>query len=117
MAKAEVRIPLFIYVLAGRSKPTPEQARLLGRTEWCEGPLDGLAMQMPNVIDWSNSEVDLSPLIPWLGNPDPLWPRALKKKLEAKWPELEGQLEVVELEVEIIGQGYQWGDLYPVRAL
>ena len=112
-----VRVPLTIYVLAGRSWPTSKQARLLALKEWYGGPLDGLAVQMPNVVDWSRSDVKLSPLVPWLGNPDSTWPRRLWKKMEAKWPELKGRLEVVRLEVEFIGDGFKWGELYPIRAL
>ena len=113
----EVRVPLYIYVLAGRSVPTPAQARLFATREMYGGSLDGITVQMPNVVDWSRSDVDLSPLVPWLGNPDATWPRRLRKKLEAKWPELKGRLDVIRLDVEIIGDGYKWGDLYPIRAL
>lgn len=111
------RVPMTIYVLAGRVSPTPEQARLFAAKELYGGSLDGMSVQMPNVVDWSRSEVDLSPLVPWLGNPDSTWPRRLRKRLEAKWPDLKGQLEVIRLEVEIIGGGYKWGDLIPFRAL
>lgn len=117
MSEPMVRVPLILYVLAGRARPTDEQAGFIRKKEWIGGPLDGLAVQMPNVVDWSRSEVDLSPLIPWLGNPDPQWPRRLAKKLAAKWPALRGRLEVIKLEVEIIGDGYKWGDLYPIRAV
>lgn len=112
-----VAVPQFIYVLAGRTRPTRDQARLFRTKEWGGGSLDGMVMQMPNTVDWTNSEIDLSPLIPWLGNPDSLWPRKLAKILVAKWPELKGQLEVIRLQVEIIGDGYQWGDLIRVRAV
>ena len=111
------RVPLMFYILAGRVGPTEEQARHLRKKEWYGGSLDGLAVQMPNVVDWSRSKVDLSPLIPWLGNPDMMWPRKVARMLERKWPELRGQLEVIRLEVEIIGDGYKWGDLYPIRGV
>ena len=117
MNNDQVRVPLTMYVLAGQVTPTPEQARLFAAKEFFGGSLDGLAVQMPNVVDWSRSEVDLSPLVPWLGNPDSTWPRRLRKKLEAKWPDLKGRLEVIRLEVEIIGDGYKWGDVIPIRAL
>ena len=57
------------------------------------GPFDGLKTHMPDMVDWSQSQVDLSPLIPWLGSPD------------------------IELEVEIIGGPYHWADMIPVRAV
>jgi hypothetical protein len=72
---------------------------------------------MPNVVDWTRSEADLSPLVPWLGNPDPTWARKLAKLLPKRWPELRGQLEVIELEAEIIGEGFVWGDLHPIRVV
>ena len=50
-------------------------------------------------------------------NPDQSVPRRLMRRLCAKWPELTPQLEVIELEVEIIGGPYQWGDMIPVRAV
>ena len=117
MSKPAVRIPLYFYILAGRVKPTDEHARYLQQKEWYAGPFDGQAIQMPNTVDWSRSEVDLSPLIPWLGNPDSMWPRKLAKLFQAEWPDLRGQLEVIKLEVEIIGEGYKWGDLVPIRAI
>jgi len=117
MHVTDVRIPLYFYILAGRVGPTEEQERYLQTKEWYGGALDGLAVQMPNMVDWSRSAVDLSPLVPWLGNPDPDFPRKLQKKLVAKWPDLEGRLEVIRLEVEIIGTGYQWGDLLPIRVV
>ena len=117
MSISSVRVPLTFYILAGRVAPTPEQADYFRRSEWYRGPLDGLAVQMPNVVDWSRSEVNIAPLIPWLGNPDSMWARKLEKALVKKWPGLSGQLEVLRREVEIIGNGYKWGDLYPIRTL
>ncbi len=112
-----VRVPLMFFVLAGRVPPTEEQVRAFKTREWFGGALDGVALQMPNVVDWSRSEVDLSPLVPWLGNPDSTWARKLAKALPKRWPELKGQLEVIELEAEIIGEGYVWGDLHPIRVV
>ena len=112
-----VSVPLTFFVLAGRVPPTEEQARSFVTREWYGGALDGLATQMPNVVDWSRSEADLSPLVPWLGNPDSTWARKLAKALPKRWPELRGQLEVIELEAEIIGEGYAWGDLHPIRVV
>ena len=110
-------VPIFFHFLAGRVGPTSKQARLLRPAEVYAGPFDGLKTHMPNMVDWSRSQVDLSPLIPWLGSPDLSIPRRLMKRLCAKWPELTRQLEVIELEVEFIGGPYQWGDLIPVRAV
>jgi hypothetical protein len=107
----DVSAPMLWYVLAGRVGPTPEQAALFARTEWLGGPLDGLALQMPNMVDWAQSDVDVSPLIPWLGHPDARYPRILAEKLERRWHELAGQLEVIKIEVDVIGYGYKWGDL------
>jgi hypothetical protein len=107
---------LTFYFLAGRVPPTDEQALAFQKSEWYGGALDGTATQTPNVVDWSRSEVNLSPLVPWLGNPDSSWPRRLSKHLAARWPELRGQLEVIGVEAEIVGDGYAWGDLYPIRA-
>ncbi|MBM4022990.1 MAG: hypothetical protein FJ284_12280 [Planctomycetes bacterium] len=101
-----VRVPLSFYILAGHVPPTEEQTRSFMTREWYGGALDGRAAQMPNVVDWSRSEVNLSPLIPWLGNTDSTWARKLAKALPKRWPDLQGQLEVIELEVEIIGEGY-----------
>ena len=47
-----VRVPLSFYVLAGRVPPTVEQARSFVTREWYGGALDGLAVQMPSVVDW-----------------------------------------------------------------
>lgn len=87
-----VRVPLRLYVLAGHVPPTKEPASSFMTRVWCGGALDGLAMRMPNVVDWSRSEADLSPLVPWLGNPDPLWALKLAKKLPARWPDLRAGL-------------------------
>jgi len=65
-----VHVPIHFCFLAGRVGPTSEQARLLRPTEVYYGPFDGLTTQMPNMVDWSHSRVELSPLIPWLGSPD-----------------------------------------------
>lgn len=69
------------------------------------------------MVDWSSSQVNLSPLFPWLGSPDMSWPRRLMKKLVAKWPTLNSQLDVIELEVEIVGGPYEFGELMTVRAV
>ncbi len=114
---ASVHVPIYFHFLAGRVGPTSQQARYLRSTEVYAGPFDGLKTHMPDMVDWSRSHVDLSPLVPWLGSPDESIPRKLLKRLCAKWPELTAQLEIIELEVEIIGGPYQWGDLIPVRAV
>lgn len=110
-------VPLYFHFLAGRVGPTDNQARLLRPTEVYAGPFDGLKTRMPDMVDWSRSGVDLSPLIPWLGSPDRSIPRQVMKRLCARWPELNAQLEIIELEVEIIGGPHQWGDAIPVRAV
>lgn len=110
-------IPLRFYVLAGNAPPTEEQTCSITTREWYGGALDGLAMLMPNVVDRSRSETDLSPLVPWLGNPDPLWACRLAKKLPSRWPELRGRLDAIEIGVEVIGDGYAWGDPYRIRVV
>jgi hypothetical protein len=109
-----VHIPLRFYVLAGHAPPTEEQTCSFTTRRWYGGALDGLATQMPNVVDWSRSVVDLSPLVPWLGKPDPLWARKLAKKPPARWPELRGRLDAIEIGAEVIGDGDAWGDPYPI---
>jgi hypothetical protein len=39
------------------------------------------------------------------------------KRLSPRWPKLTAHLEIVELEVEIVGGPYQWGDMIKVRAV
>jgi len=84
----EVIVPLYLYVLAGRKPPTAKQRRRLARREIYGGPFDGVTTCMPNIVNWERSQIDVSPLVPWIGTPDSrlarcfarLWPEGGKSK-------------------------------------
>jgi hypothetical protein len=95
-------VPVYCYFLCGYRRPTGAEARYLAR--WPQA----------NMIDLGRSEIDLSPLVPWLGHCDSSKPRLLAKPLGRRWPSL--ALEVVRAEIESLEPVTPaWGQLVAVR--
>jgi hypothetical protein len=86
---ASVRVPLRCVFLTGRDAPTVQQQAFMDRQE-----------ATSKIVALERSEVYIAPLVPWSAHPHRGYQRTLMRRLLKKWPSLEGQLELVELEIE-----------------